>query len=55
MHHEISRFFDFKMTAVRHFDGFFKLKFVTSAQFRDAFCVLLPNVMEIGHNVAGIS
>jgi len=35
--------------------GFLKLKILTAVHFTDAFCITVPNFMEIGRTVAAIS
>ena len=49
-HHEISQFFD-------SLDGRLLLmsKFLTVMHFTDAFCIIVPNIVEIGRALAEIS
>jgi len=44
----------FKMAAVRHLK-ILKLKFLTASHFRDTFCVITLNFVEIGGTVTEIS
>jgi len=48
-------FLIFKMVVVRPL-GFLKLKlFLSAMHFRDAFGVIMPNFVEIGHTIVKIS
>jgi len=41
------------MAAVCHL-GILKLKFLTALHFRNTFCIILPNFVDIGYTVAEI-
>ena len=50
-HHDIPQFFRFlKHTDVRHL-GLLKLKFSTTVHFRDMFCIIVPNFIEIARSL----
>jgi len=46
-------FLIFKIAALRRL-GFLRLKFLTSMHFRDMFCMIVQNHVQIGHTVAEI-
>lgn len=54
-HHKISRFFEFQVGDRPPSRILKNLKKLTAVQFRDMLCIILPNVVKIGHSISEIS